>query len=48
MRKVIDLNSVARPINLNNRQEKLEKRRKEITDTHDRLKKQAQEILKRK
>jgi hypothetical protein len=48
MKKVIDLNSIARPINLNNSQEKLERRRKEILDTQEKLKRQAQDILKKK
>ncbi|MFT9496323.1 MULTISPECIES: hypothetical protein [Bacillota] len=47
MRKIVDINSVARPINLNNREEKLDKRRKEILETQNYLKKRAQEILRR-
>lgn len=45
MKKVIDLKTIARPINLTNRQEKLDKRRKEILETHERLRKQSLEIL---
>jgi hypothetical protein len=48
MKKVIDIRSIARPINLNNRQERIDKRTKEIKETHEKLKKQAQEIFTKK
>lgn len=47
MRKIVDLKSVARPINLENRQEKLDKRRKEIVEKHEYLRKKAKDILKK-
>lgn len=45
MNKIVDLKSVARPINLENRQEKLDKRRKEIVEKHEYLRKKAKDIL---
>lgn len=47
MGKVIDLKTIARPIRLDNRQEKLDKRRKEIIDKQEKLKKQTRELLKK-
>lgn len=47
MKKVVDLKSVARPVNLNNRQEKLDKRRREILDKQQALRRKAIDILRK-
>lgn len=48
MRKIVDLKSVARPVNLNNRQEKLDRRRKEVIERQESLRRRANDILKKK
>ncbi|MEI2356681.1 hypothetical protein [Mesobacillus zeae] len=48
MKKVVDLSTVARPINLNNRKEKLEQRRQEIRARQEKLKKKTTDIIRRK
>jgi hypothetical protein len=48
MGEVRDLRSVARPIHLGNRKDKLEKRKREIVERHEAIKKRADELFKRK
>lgn len=45
MGKVRDIKSIARPINLNDRQEKLHERRKEIQEKHEYLKKKVRNFF---
>lgn len=47
MRKIVDFKSVAKPVNLNNRQEKLDRRRREIVEKQELLRKKANDILKK-
>lgn len=47
MRKIIDLKSIAKPVNLNNRQEKLDRRRREIVEKQESLREKAKDILKK-
>jgi hypothetical protein len=42
-----EIKSIARPINLDNRKEKLEKRKKEIEERHEYLKKQVKNLLRK-
>jgi hypothetical protein len=46
MGKLINLISVPKPINLNNRKEKLEKRNNEVIREYEELKKQAKDLYK--
>ncbi|WP_180955450.1 MULTISPECIES: hypothetical protein [Bacillus] len=48
MGKLIDFKSVAKPINLENRKEKLEKRRQEIIAEHESIRKRADQLLRKK
>lgn len=45
MKKVVDIRSIGRPVNLSNRQEKLDLRKREIVDKQEQLKKHAKRLL---
>ncbi|WP_156488312.1 hypothetical protein [Fictibacillus phosphorivorans] len=44
MGKLINLNGIPRPINLDNRKEKLEKKRKEQNDKYNELKQKGKDL----